>query len=142
MQRKIKQKGFLAFLSIKQPKLPHYSIIDEVKHIFVNKPFSIPIRIFFIIVTLSFVMLGISLRALPPLIPLYYSLPWGEEQLVRSNQLFIIPFAMLFVFIVNFIFILFIVNKDKFITLLVLWANCFFALIGAITLFKIIVLVL
>lgn len=88
MQRKIKQKGFLAFLSIKQPKLPHYSIIDEVKHIFVNKPFSIPIRIFFIIVTLSFVMLGISLRALPPLIPLYYSLPWGEEQLVRSNQLF------------------------------------------------------
>lgn len=142
MQKRPKQKALLSFLSIKQPKIPHYSLIEEMRHLLTNKPFSIPIRIFVLIIISSFIILGITLRVLPPLVPLYYSLPWGEEQLVRTSQLFILPFTTLLVFVINLLLILFIANKDRFITLLILWGNCFIALIGAITLFKIILLVI
>ncbi len=142
MQKRPKQKALLSFLSIKQPKIPHYSLIEEMRYLLTNKPFSIPIRIFVLIIIASFIILGVTLRVLPPLVPLYYSLPWGEEQLVRTSQLFILPFTTLLVFIINFLLILFVANKDRFITLLILWGNCFIALIGAITLFKIILLVI
>lgn len=116
--------------------------LANIKYIFNTMPFLLPTRIYFIILILSFILLGVTFKRLPPLVPLYYSLPWGEEQLVRSDQLFIIPFSMLVVFITNLIIILTIVKKDRFLTLLVLWGVCFFSLMGIITLVKIVFLVL
>lgn len=48
------------------------------------------------------IMMGIitwQYRYLPPEIPLYYSRPWGEEQLAQINYLFMLPAGCLFWYI-------------------------------------------
>lgn len=57
---------------------------------------------------LSLVMVIIitwQLSSLPPMVPLYYSRPWGEEQLAQKQSLFIFPLGILFWYIVTIIFI-------------------------------------
>ena len=38
---------------------------------------------------------------LPPQIPLFYSLPWGEDQLASSNLIFVIPGSVLLIILTN-----------------------------------------
>ncbi|MBI2029762.1 hypothetical protein HYT02_05060 [Candidatus Gottesmanbacteria bacterium] len=140
-----KKLGIFSFLSLKKSKLPNIenmSKFNDLKFMFANMPFSLPIRIYFILLAISFIILGFTFKKLPPLTPLFYSLPWGEEQLVRSSQLFIIPFSEIMVFITNIIISILFTNKDKFLTLLILWTNCFYALLALITLTKIIFLII
>lgn len=40
---------------------------------------------------------------LPPNLPLFYSLPWGENQLAKTHQLLIIPATFLCVALINLI---------------------------------------
>ncbi len=54
-----------------------------------------------IIMLIAFI---IKLNTLPPQIPLFYSLPWGESQLAETWMIFFIPLLMLlFIFLNNFI---------------------------------------
>lgn len=39
---------------------------------------------------------------LPPLLPLFYSLPWGEDQLVPKQQFFLLPLLISLITILNF----------------------------------------
>lgn len=48
----------------------------------------------------AFVLLS-SWRFLPPKLPLFYSRPWGEEQLIGATGLWLIPGLSLAVFLVN-----------------------------------------
>lgn len=60
--------------------------------------------IFFLPIALSFLTIGIillNLSKLPPEIPLYYSKPWGEEQLAHPLSLFILPVGTLIWFIMT-----------------------------------------
>lgn len=55
---------------------------------------------------------GIGFFRLPPQLPLYYSRPWGEDQLADLWFIFIIPFLMnLFVFINRWIMKRFFTDK-------------------------------
>lgn len=137
--------GIFSFLSLKKSKLPSFekmSKINDLKFMFANMPFSLPIKIYFILLAISFIILGFTFKKLPPLSPLFYSLPWGEEQLVRSSELFILPFSIIFVFIINIIMCVFFTSKDKFLTLLILWTTCFYTILALITLTKIIFLII
>ena len=57
--------------------------------------------------SLSFLVLGaislvFSWAKLPPQIPLFYSRPWGEEQLAPKYQIIFLPAIALFIFLFNF----------------------------------------
>lgn len=45
----------------------------------------------------------INLPSLPPQIPLFYSLPWGEAQLVNLNQFIILPSTIILITLLNLI---------------------------------------
>ncbi len=45
--------------------------------------------------------LFIFLNNLPPKLPLFYSLLWGETQLVQKEQFFILPAVMLLIGLIN-----------------------------------------
>lgn len=107
-----------------------------------NKSYYLPLRIFTVLLAISFFVLGITFKKLPPLVPLYYSLPWGEEQLTKSYELFIIPISLIIIFFINAFVSIFLIKKDTFLIQLLIWSSCFTALIGLITLTKIIFLVL
>ncbi len=43
----------------------------------------------------------IFFRSLPPQLPLFYSLPWGESQLANHQQFFIIPASIILIDLIN-----------------------------------------
>lgn len=106
-----------------------------------NSHIYIPLQIFFLILALSFIIIGIFYRSLPPQIPFYYSLPWGEEQLAQNYYILLLPGFALVIFLVNFIITLLISKKDLLLAQIILWSTCFVALLALITLIRIIVIV-
>lgn len=110
---------------------------------FINNPhYLLPIRLLFLTLGLSFLLLGITFKKLPPIVPLYYSLPWGDEQLARTSELFIIPFSVMLILILNFFISMLLLKKDQFLTQLLLWASLALSVAGLITLSEIIFLVI
>lgn len=74
---------------------------------------------------------------LPPVVPLYYSLPWGEEQLTSPwalGGLIIVTFG---IGIINAIVALFIKHIDRFFYYVVLTTSVGLMLLTALTLIKI-----
>lgn len=53
-------------------------------------------------IVLSLIIL-LFFKFLPPKLPLFYSLPWGEKQLVEHQQFFIIPGILILITLLNFI---------------------------------------
>lgn len=45
----------------------------------------------------------IFFKHLPSLLPLFYSLPWGEQQLANHQQFFIIPGSLTLIALANFV---------------------------------------
>ena len=70
-----------------------------------------------IIITVLFIMVSagivaFSLSRLPPQIPLWYSLPWGEGQLAPKIALFVLPAISLVFLIFNLVFSHFVRLKE------------------------------
>lgn len=74
-------------------------------------------------------------------VPLYYSLPWGESQLVSASTLFIIPTLSIVLFIVNHLFAIGFSQKNILLSKLLIFTSLIVSLFFLITLLKIIYLV-
>lgn len=83
----------------------------------------------------------ISWSKLPPQLPLFYSRPWGKEQLTSPLGLFLLPVFSLITFFANFAFSSFFLQEEKLLTTLLEIATFVFNLLSFITLVKIIILV-
>lgn len=110
---------------------------------FVNKTFK---KLFFL--NLAFIVVGIVVilierTNLPQKVPLFYSRPWGNEQLVSKDFLFIIPLFSLIILLINYLISRFLLPREK--TFLVFAASGFsllFSILGTLTLLKIIFLII
>jgi hypothetical protein len=87
----------------------------------------------------SAVIIVILKGNLPPVVPLFYGLPIGAEQLAPTLELFLTPAAGLIITAIN-ILISFI-SKDIFLKKLLIISGTFISLLLTITLIKIILLV-
>lgn len=56
-----------------------------------------------VIIALSIIYITFYYNALPPLIPLFNQLPWGEQRLSKTIGIFIPPLIALLIFLVNLI---------------------------------------
>jgi hypothetical protein len=93
----------------------------------------------FFVVPLVFLIL-ISYGSLPPLIPFFNSMPWGEERLVNSHVTIFLPFILLTVFVGNLLYALIAYKKNVLISRIVLF-NCFlFLLLGLLAYLQILFL--
>lgn len=101
----------------------------------------IPVRIFFVILLAIFILLGIQFRNLPPVLPLYYSLPWGDEQLASSYYLFILPSSLVLMFIVNYLVCKFITKSEILLVQILMWTTTFSAVLTLVSLINIILLI-
>lgn len=107
-----------------------------------NQNLGFLIKIFILLDGLIFLLLGYTFRNLPPVIPLYYSLPWGEEQLSKPYEIFIIPLSLSVFFLISLTFSSIFLRKMKFYAKLLLWSTNIIALLGLIAVFRIILLVI
>lgn len=137
-----KFKFFKRNKTVVSPNLKTDSRLKNASNFFNNSHYSLPIRLFVSIMGISFIILAITFKRLPPSIPLYYSLPWGEEQLAKPSDLFIIPFSIMIIFLLNLILSMVFLKRDNFLIQFLMWSSCLIALGGLITLTKIILLVI
>lgn len=98
-------------------------------------------RVFLFFFTLSLIMLIIKWQKLPPEIPLYYSLPWGEEQLTTPSGLLVLPLSSFFVFFLNFYLASIFLEKEPLLCRILILTGTVFSFLSTLTLIKIILLI-
>lgn len=94
-----------------------------------------------IFIVIQLVVLIWQFGNLPQQVPLYYSLPWGELQLVSVSTLFIIPTLSIVLFIVNHLFAIGFSQKNPLLSNLLIFTSLIVSFFFLLTLLKIIYLV-
>lgn len=96
-------------------------------------------------VLVSFVLsLGILLlrwRLLPPLVPLWYSRPWGIDQLTAPYLLFLLPTASMVLYILNVLVSIYFTAEYLIFTQMLFLSSLIVSLLSFIALVKIVFLV-
>lgn len=88
----------------------------------------------------SIFLILISYTSLPPLIPFFNSMPWGEERLVDSHVIIFLPFILLGIFVGNLLYAIFAYRKNVLVSRIILF-NCFlFLLLGLLAYLQILFL--
>lgn len=94
----------------------------------------------FIIAQVAYIIF--RLNDLPPQVPLYYSLPWGESQLASANSLFILPSSSLVFLFINNLLAVFYLNTHSLMSRLLIIFSLIFSGLSLITLIQIINLII
>ena len=99
-----------------------------------------------VVVSLLFIVIMggfffIFYRQLPPQVPLFYSRPWGERQLVSPSTLLFLPSLSLAVLIINILISRFLMAYPFLINVL-FWSGALFSFLSLIDLIKIITTIL
>lgn len=74
-------------------------------------PYTFLISLLILVVTIIFILL--NFRGLPPFIPIFNQLPWGDQRLVDTPGIFIPVGIYFLIFIFNFFFSGFLYKKNN-----------------------------
>ena len=83
---------------------------------------------------------AISSKFLPPKLPLFYSLAWGDNQLANHQQLLIIPALISLIALLNLIISWQLHDSQRFFKRILIFLSLLISLILTITFFKIILI--
>lgn len=89
----------------------------------------------------SFSLFIFTLKRLPPEIPLFYSLPWGEEQLAPSIALLLLPLGILLIAFLNSFLIMASLSKYFLAAKILIWITVCLIFLTGINLIKIVFLI-
>lgn len=92
-----------------------------------------------ILITLFIAILA---KLLPPRLPFFYSLPWGEKQLGSREQLLILPASITLVVLCNLIISWQLHSSQKIFKKILVFSSLLVSLILTVTFFKIILIFL
>jgi hypothetical protein len=94
-----------------------------------------------IFIVIQLIVLIWQFGNLPQQVPLYYSLPWGEQQLVSTSTLFLIPTFSIVLYLVNHLFAVGYSQKNPLLSQLLIFTSLIVSFFFLLTLLKIIYLV-
>lgn len=98
-------------------------------------------RLTLIAFALGFVLLGLNRSRLPPVVPLFYSLPWGEEQLVSPFHLLLFLIGLVGLYGANLVCIYLLYPTSRYFTRILMIGSGVISLLGVVTLTQIIRLI-
>ncbi len=84
--------------------------------------------------------IGFSTNLLPPRMPFFYSLPWGDKQLADHSQLLIIPSIITLVTLCNLIISWQLHNSQVLFKNILLYASVLSSVVLAITFLKVVLI--
>lgn len=93
--------------------------------------------LFFLFINLA--LLGLFWFRLPPQVPLFYSHPWGEEQLANPYFLFIFPASILLISVANLIVTSF--SEEQFLKRTLILTSSLYAFLSLFALARILFIV-
>jgi len=123
---------------VRAPIIKGLKIIPEQE----NKGLKQLLKLSFILILVQALIILFALSFLPSQVPLFYSRPWGEEQLAHPLYLFLLPLVNLAVFILNSILLSFIEKKELLIRQILIICILLFNFLSLITLVQIVRLVI
>lgn len=94
-----------------------------------------------ILSVLSLGLLAWRWHMLPPMVPLWYSRPWGAEQLTSPYWLLILPLASLILYGINFLVAMYVTAEYLIFTQMLFLSSLVVSLLSFIALIKILFLV-
>ena len=80
-------------------------------------------------------------RMLPPMVPLWYSRPWGADQLAHPYWLFILPVASLILYGINFLVSMYVTAEYLIFTQMLFLSSLIVSVLSFIALIKILFLI-
>lgn len=95
---------------------------------------AIPLALSLIIIT----FIALSANLLPPKLPLFYSLAWGDNQLANRQQLLIIPAVISLITLVNLIISWQLHPRQIFLKKVLTFSSVLISIILSLTFFKIV----
>jgi len=98
------------------------------------------VKISLIMVGLSWTLYGIFYQFMPPLIPLFFSRPWGQSQLVPKKLFILLPAAITMLFFINLRLASITLKKETLMAVLILTAYIISSLLGLNTLIRLLIL--
>ncbi len=80
-------------------------------------------------------------KYIPPQIPVFYSYPWGQEQLVDKKLIFFFPIQLLLFLIINYFLSAFFFLKEKLLSKFFIFSLSLTAILLSVAFFKLLSLV-
>jgi len=125
---------------IEQLKFFKQSSLKKVQEEFNNLIFDLSskksIRLSLFLTALNLILVAIFFKKLPPELPLFYSRPWGESQLVTKNQFLILPSGGLLILIINLRLASFLFSRELILAKIITWTTTVISLLISISLIK------
>jgi hypothetical protein len=95
---------------------------QEIDSLF-KKPFLGYIRFCLLLTLFTWIVWGVFYSFLPPIVPLFFSRPWGEEQLVIKEYTLILPSVSTLLLLINIRLSSLALLSDKLLTYILLWGQ-------------------
>lgn len=120
----------------------HISFIRET-HATLSKNWVINIctKLSLLLIAVQVIAIAISWKNLPPMVPLWYSLPWGDEQLASPIWLTVLPGGSIAWQIISFITNVYVTRDHLIFAQILSLASCFLSLFSCIVLVSIVSLI-
>lgn len=94
-----------------------------------------------LLIFINYLVLGLFYSSLPSQVPLFYSHPWGEEQLAEPVWLVVLPAGSLLVFIFNNMGAIYFIRQEKILSKTLVVTSFLVTIITTIGLMKIMSLI-
>lgn len=100
-----------------------------------------PILLAILSIVVGGVFIVLMQNKLPDVVPLYYSLPWGEERLAQKAYLYLLPAISLFILLFNFVWMVYFFKRDVVLSRIIACSTALIAVLSCYTLIRIIILI-
>lgn len=135
----MKKPRQLSFLSREEFSLEEAK--RGIRLVWEEKTLRVIIYLNLLLIFINFLFLGLFFSSLPPQVPLFYSQPWGKEQLAAPFWLVILPVGGFFVFLLNNFLAIHFIRGQKILSWILMGTSLGTAMISLIACLKIISLV-
>jgi uncharacterized membrane protein len=116
------------------------NLFGSLGKIWLEKSISAQIRVATILIIVQMGLIILFYPKLPPQIPLFFSRPWGEQQLVLPILIIILPIFSLVFLIINSLIASMFLDKEKFLSQVLVFGSVIFTIFNTIAMIKIFLL--
>lgn len=125
-----------------KPQISFNQVKTQIDNLAQDPTMKLGLKIGLISIGLSLMALAIFWRQLPPSVPLFYSRPYGEGQLVSVWWLWSLPIIGLAIEMITIRFSGEVIEEDKFLAQLLIAVAALVAIMSFVTLIKILWLII
>lgn len=115
---------------------------EEFTYLMADKTLKSIIQLILLLMGLHIIGLAFFWTKLPPQLPLFYSRPWGESQLVERNYFLILPISTFILSLINLRLASILFKRELLISQVLVWSSLLINLLAGITLYNILKIIL